>query len=319
MAKKDSFLITGAAGFVGASLAQRLIGQGERVYVFVKPDTNLWRLEDIKQKLNIFQGDLTDKDFVSRAIKKIRPTVIYHLATHGAYATQDNAERIIATNVLGTWNLLNACAGIEYKVLVNTGSSSEYGFKTSPMKEKDLLEPNSYYAVAKSAQTLLCQYVARSQKKPIVTFRLFSVYGYYEEASRLIPTLISRCLDGKDLEMASPETARDFVFIEDVVEAYFNIEGLRQVPGEVMNIATGLQSKLKDVVGQILRLTGAQVQVKWGRLPARLWDTNIWVADMTKAQRVLGWKAQRSLTEGLAKTIEWFKVNRKRYPEVPTG
>jgi len=318
MTQKDSFLITGAAGFVGACLAQRLVEQGENVSVFVKPDTNLWRLENIKKKLNIFKGDLTDKNFVTQAVKQIKPTVIYHLATHGAYSTQDNAEKIISTNVFGTWNLLNACADIDYRVFINTGSSSEYGFKASPMRETDLLEPNSYYAVAKSAQTLLCQHIARSQKKPIVIFRLFSVYGYYEDASRLIPTLVTRCLDKKDLEMVSPETARDFVFIEDVVEAYLNIERLRQLSGEVINIGTGVQSKLRDVVNQVIQLTGAKVQVKWGTIPARIWDTNIWVADMTRAKMVLGWKAKRTLKEGLSKTIEWFKINRKRYPKAQT-
>jgi len=319
MAKKDTFLITGAAGFVGSCLAERLVKQGEEVHAFVKPETNLWRLENIKKKLNLVKGDLTQQDFVSRAVKQIKPTVIYHLATHGAYSTQDNAERIIATNVFGTWNLLNACADINYKIFVSTGSSSEYGFKTSPMKEMDLLEPNSYYAVAKSAQTLLCQHVARSQKKPIVIFRLFSVYGYYEEASRLIPTLVTRCLDKKDLEMVSPETARDFIFVEDVIEAYLNIERLRRLSGEIINIGTGLQSKLKDIVQQVLQLTQAKVQVKWGSMPPRIWDTNVWVADMTRAKMVLGWKAKHSLKEGLTKTVEWIKINRNLYAKAGGG
>ena len=233
--------------------------------------------------------------------------MIYHLATHGAYPFQDDAEKIIKANVLGTWNLLKACSGIDYKVFVNTGSSSEYGFKLNPMREADMLEPNSYYAVAKSAQTLLCQHVAQSQKKPICTFRLFSVYGYYEEPSRLVPTLIRSCLKGKSLKMVSPETARDFIFVDDVVAAYCRLSRLAKLSGEIVNIGTGRQRSLREVVAEVIRLTGARVVVEWGALPARIWDANVWVADTDKSARLLGWKASTSLRDGLRKTIQWSK------------
>ena len=305
MKSEESFLVTGAAGFVGSCLTQRLVKQGKKVSVFVKSDTNPWRLKDVRSHLNIHTGDLTDKKFVSEAIHKIKPTVIYHLATHGAYPIQKDAEKIILTNVLGTWNLLNACADVDYKVFVNTGSSSEYGFKQFPMQETDFLEPNSYYAVAKSAQTLLCQHVARSQKCPVVTFRLFSVYGYYEEPTRLIPTLIRKCLSGEDLEMVSAQTARDFVFVEDVVDAYLKIERLKNLSGEIINIGSGTQGNLKQVVDLVVRLTGARVKVKWGKMPARIWDADIWIAGTKKCKKVLGWEAKISLKEGLKKTIQW--------------
>ena len=175
------------------------------------------------------------------------------------------------------------------------------------MGETDFLEPNSYYAVAKSAQTLLCQHVARSQKRPVITFRLFSVYGYYEEPTRLIPTLIRKCLSGEDLEMVSPKTARDFVFVEDVVDAYLKVERLKDLSGEIVNIGSGTQSNLRQVVDLVLKLTGARVKVKWGKMPARIWDTSVWVANTKKCAKILGWKAETSLKEGLSRTIEWFR------------
>ena len=102
------------------------------------------------------------------------------------------------------------------------------------MRETDLLEPNSYYAVAKGAQTLLCQHVAKAEQRPITTFRLFSVYGPFEEPSRLIPTLVRLCLEGRNLTLVDPETARDFVYIDDVVDAYLRIDKLAGLCGEVM-------------------------------------------------------------------------------------
>lgn len=310
---KERFLVTGAAGFVGSCLARRLVENREDVTVLLKPETNAWRIRDIQKKIHIVKGNLANQQLVSKFIRKTKPTVIYHLATHGAYSSQDNAQKILMTNVLGTWHLLNACRDIDYKLFVNTGSSSEYGFKSKPMKETDLLEPNSYYAVAKSAQTLLCQHVARSQKRPIVTFRLFSVYGYYEEPSRLIPTLIRRCLTGKDLEMVSPKTARDFIFVDDVVDAYLKIAPLSRLRGEAVNIGTGKQTKLKEVVDTTLDLTRAKVKVNWGGMKARIWDSNIWIADTKEYRKILGWKPKVSLKEGLAKTIRWFKRAPKEY------
>src|SRR5947208_936064 len=139
------------------------------------------------------------------------------------------------------------------------------------MRETDLLEPNSYYAVAKGAQTLLCQHVAKAERRPITTFRLFSVYGPFEEPSRLIPTLVRLCLEGRNLTLVDPETARDFVYIDDVVDAYLRIDKLAGLCGEVMNIGTGVQRTLAPVGDTVLRETGAQArtrQPRWGRARA---------------------------------------------------
>ncbi len=312
MAKNFSFLITGAGGFVGACLTRRLLREGHSVHVIIRRETDMWRLKDIEGQLNIFRGDLTDSHFVTEAVQEIQPRVIYHLAAHGAYPTQNDAEKIITTNVLGTWNLLQACSSIDYEVFVNTGSSSEYGFKNAPMKEEDVLEPNSYYAVAKSAQTLLCQHVGRSQKKPICTFRLFSVYGYYEEATRLIPTLVRACLRGEKLEMVSPTTARDFVFVEDVLDAYLCLDRLKNLRGDILNIGTGRQRSLKEVVEEGIALTGANIEVTWGTMAPRIWDASVWLADIEKSKRLLNWEAKFSLREGLGKTIEWFKREQEK-------
>lgn len=307
---KESFLVTGAAGFIGACLVRRLLADRKDVHILIKPDSNPWRLQGTLKHVSVFKGNLTDIKTVSRVVKKVKPTVIYHLAAHGAYSFQKDAERIIKTNILGTWNLLKACDDIDYKVFVNTGSSSEYGAKSVSMKETDLLEPNSYYAVAKSAQTLLCQHVARLQKRPISTFRLFSVYGPYEELSRLIPTLMHSCLTGKELRMVAPQTARDFIFVDDVVDAYLCLGNLSKLSGDVINIGTGKQKTLKDAVDCVLKMTAMPVNVRWGKMPARIWDASNWVADTTKCKMLLGWRAKVSLEEGFQKTWQWFKNNK---------
>jgi hypothetical protein len=169
----------------------------------VRDGAGLWRLRGIEQKVHLHTGDITAAERLRDLVLAIQPSVVYHLAVHGAYPDQIDADRIILTDIFGTWNLLKACAEADYKVFVNTSSSSEYGAKLYAMRETDLPEPSSYYAVAKCAQTLVCQNMARADRRPVNTFRLFSVYGPYEAPSRLIPTIIRRCLEGKDLEMIS--------------------------------------------------------------------------------------------------------------------
>ncbi len=300
-------LVTGATGFVGANLVRRLLTLGCEPHILVRAKTNWWRLADIRTQLRVHEVDLLDFERLGQVVSAVRPRVIYHLATHGAYPTQTDADRVIRTDILGTWNLLRACSRVDYMLFVNTGSSSEYGAKPHAMRETDLLEPNSYYAVAKSAQTLLCQHVARAEQRPINTLRLFSVYGPYEEPSRLFPTIITRALAGRALEMVAPETARDFVYLDDVIDAYLRVEPLSAQVGGIFNIGTGVQSTLRDVVEAVLKATGVRVAVNWGRMPPRTWDAATWVADCAAARRVLTWVPKTRLEEGVRKTVEWFK------------
>jgi nucleoside-diphosphate-sugar epimerase len=300
-------LVTGAAGFVGAVLTRRLLSDGHDVHTVSKSSTAQWRLGGLEPDLQQHQVDLRDEDGVRSVVASIRPEVIYHLATHGAYPSQTDADGIIQTNIVGTWNILKALGHIDYEVFVNSGSSSEYGFKDYAMRETDLLEPNSYYSVAKCAQTLLCQHVAKTESRPITTFRLFSVYGPFEEPSRLIPTLIRRCLEGEDLTLVDPEIARDFVYVDDVVDAYLCTDKLAQLRGEIINIGTGIQSPIRLVAELILHHTRARVACHWGAMPARIWDAKTWVADCTKSARLLGWRPTTMLSEGLERTIAWMR------------
>jgi nucleoside-diphosphate-sugar epimerase len=303
----ERFFVTGATGFVGSCLTRKLAELGCEVHTLIRATSKRWRLGGLEQKVTLHIGDLNDGERLRELIGEIQPTVVYHLAVHGAYPTQTNADQIILTDMFGTYNLLKACSEVDYKVFVNTGSSSEYGSKQYAMRECDLLEPTSYYAVAKAAQTLVSQHMARADRRPINTFRLFSVYGPYEEPTRLVPTLVRRCLESKELDMVSPDTARDFVYVDDVVEAYLQIGQLSLQCGEVFNIGTGIQSSMRDVVRAVFQSAGAKVKVNWGTMPARSWDTETWLADTTKVRRILKWAPRTSLAEGIQKTTEWFR------------
>lgn len=257
--------------------------------------------------------DLQDAETVARAAQSIRPSVIYHLATHGAYPFQTDAEAILLTNVFGLWNLLTACEKQGYDLFVNTGSSSEYGRKLHAMRETDVLEPDSYYAVAKSAQSLLCRHCSHTSRLPIVTLRLFSVYGPFEEPTRLIPTLMNAALNDAPIGMVSPTVARDFIYVDDVVDAYMDIEHLMPLRGEILNVGTGLQTNLGEVISILETVIGRSLQVTWGSIEARTWDSEVWVADISKAKRLTGQSKRTPLLEGFEKSLQWFHTHQALY------
>lgn len=307
-------LITGGAGFIGANLTRRLVDKN-KIHLFLKPTTNLWRLKDIISKLTIHNQDLTDFKNLTKTVHKIKPDIIYHLATHGAYSTQTDPIQMINTNLKTTANLILALDEIDYKCFVNTGSSSEYGFKTKPMKEDDLLEPNSFYAATKASGTYLCQVLARSQKKPIITFRPFSVYGPYEEGTRLIPTVILNILHNQPVKLTVNLAKRDFIYVEDLIDCYLLLAKKinKKIYGEVYNAGTGKQYSNGEIVETIKNLTKKKVKILKGAYQNRTWDTSFWVADISKITKDIGWKPKYTLEKGLEKTINWFKQNERLY------
>jgi nucleoside-diphosphate-sugar epimerase len=305
----DPILVTGGAGFVGACAVHELLRRGHEVHVLLRPQSNLWRLSPVLERLHIHRGDLTDETGVRDVVRRVAPRAVLHLATHGACESQSDGRAILRTNVLGTWNLLEASAEAGVAAFISAGSSSEYGFKSEPMRETDLLEPNSFYAVGKAAQSHLCGLMARRSSMGVAVFRLFSVYGPWEEPTRLIPTLLRRARAGLPLHMTAPRTVRDFVFVEDVLEALLNLPAAARLHGEVINLGTGVETTLDEVVRTVLDLLGTRSEVCWGAMTARHWDSTRWAADATRARDLLNWQPRHTLRQGLDRTAAWLAAS----------
>jgi UDP-glucose 4-epimerase len=303
-------VVTGATGFVGANLARRLLQDGHEVHLLVRPGYKPWRIEAIRADARLHELCLEDASQVARIIGQIRPEWIFHLAAHGAYSSQTDLHQMLLTNIQGTVNLVTACLKTGFEAFVNTGSSSEYGFKDHPATETELLEPNSHYAVTKASATLFCRYTAQREQAPLTTLRLYSVYGPYEEPARLMPALIVRGLRGEWPPMVNPETARDYVHVDDVVEAHLlAAQHPSQEQGAIYNVGTGLQTTLREVVEVARRAMAIPDEPKWGSMPPRQWDTNCWVADSRLIRERLGWRPRYTFEEGFRQMLEWFGAN----------
>ncbi len=302
-------LITGASGFVGANLARRVLQDGHQVHLLLRPGYQTWRVSGIAKDVRIHEVSLEDATGIHSSVTSIKPEAVYHLAAYGAYSSQQGMQRMVATNLLGCCSLLDACADIGVEAFVNAGSSSEYGFKDHAPQEDEALEPNSDYAITKAAASHYCRHVALSRNVNAVTVRLYSIYGPWEEPTRLIPTLIAHGLRGELPPLVSPDVARDFVYVNDAVDAIIRIAKSTVPRGSIYNICSGEQTSLREVVEVARRVMGIRAEPVWASMPDRSWDTSVWVGNGAKIKHDIGWRAETILETGLQRTVEWLCGN----------
>jgi nucleoside-diphosphate-sugar epimerase len=306
-ARRERVLITGASGFVGACLAHTLVAAGHDVHLLLRPESNTWRLAGLQGQYTQQPGDLRDAATVRAAVAACRPEVIYHLATHGAYPAQRDRATILATNLLGTANLLDSLHGCDYRALVNVGSSSEYGHKDGPMREGERLDPRSYYGVTKAAATLLCQAEAY-RGKPVATVRIFSAYGPWEEPARLVPYVMGCCLRGETPKVTAGRQPRDFIYVDDVLDLLQTAAELPAAQGQVLNAGTGRQNTVRDMVETIVSVCGGGcISAEFGAETTRADEPRTWVASIDHTKALTGWKPRYDLRGGVEQMWAWYQ------------
>jgi nucleoside-diphosphate-sugar epimerase len=306
-------LLTGGTGFVGANLAHRLVAEGHQTHLLVRPGFSPWRIESILDRVTLHEVNVCDADRVKAALGRIEPAWIFHLAAHGAYSWETDAEQITRTNVVGTKNLIGAALDTGVEMVVNTGSSSEYGRQDHAPLETEPATPDTPYGIAKAAATAMCVDVATARGARVCTLRLYSVYGPYEDPRRLLPSLIVHGRRGMFPPLVSAATARDFVFVDDVVDAYLAAARHTSVgPGAIYNVGTGVQTTIGAAVEVARRVLAIPGEPQWGRMPPRVWDTDTWVADSRKIRAELGWAPRVTFAEGFERMALWLD----RHPEL---
>lgn len=306
---RKRILLTGSTGFIGANLAHRLVRDGHEVHLLVRPaemDTR-WRLSSIWSDCSIHTVELRQQERVEEIVTAVDPQWVFHLAAYGAYSSQRDVQRIVTTNYNGLVNLVEACLKTGFEAFVNAGTSSEYGWQDHAPVESELAEPNSHYAATKAAATTYCRFVAQQHQRNVSTLRLYSVFGPWEDPTRLIPTLVLRGLQGELPPLVSPTIARDYVYVDDVVDAFISVARTSVYdPGAIFNVGTGVQTTLEGLVEQVrtqFRITADPV---WGSMPNRDWDTDIWVCDPTNIQEAIGWKPAYDVEQGLRELARWM-------------
>jgi dolichol-phosphate mannosyltransferase len=268
------------------------------------------------EDLVVHDVDLSVPGTAAALVRDVSPEWIFHLAAHGAYSWQTDPRQICQANLLATIELVDAAEREGVQAFVHTGSSSEYGFKDHPPDEHERPEPNSTYAVSKAAATMYCSHRAGAGGLPAVTLRLYSVYGVLEDPRRLVFALLRHGLEGCLPPLVSPETARDFIYVEDVCEALvLAAQRAGETAGEkIYNVGSGRQTTLRELVDRVRDLLAIQVEPDWSTHPQRAWDTNVWCASTTRIARGLEWSATTGIDEGLRQTISWIQTTRAATP-----
>ena len=306
--RNTKVLLTGISGFIGSHLARRLVEEGAEVYGLVRNNSNLWRIQDLKNRINLRYADLRDFGSVKKEVQGINPQKVFHLAAYvDVNRSFEVINEMVEVNIKGPLNLLRALEGSGYDCFINTGTCEEYGDNPAPFREEQVPNPVSPYSASKAATTLFCQMLHKTQGLPIVTLRPFLTYGPGQTSDMLIPTLIKKTLIGEIFEMTEGEQTREFNYVDDIVDGFIKASINYRAIGEIINIGNGLEYKIKEVVEIILKLMNSSVKPKFGALAYRLGETWHFYCDNTKAKEILDWKPRVNLEDGLTLTIKWLQ------------
>jgi nucleoside-diphosphate-sugar epimerase/glycosyltransferase involved in cell wall biosynthesis len=267
-----------------------------------------WRLHDIPSA-NIMFLNLQDPVSVRSVFHRVHPKTILDCSSFGAYSFEQEFERIHSTNYLSFIRLIEEIAELNLSAYIHAGSSSEYGLNASSPSESSILIPNSHYAVSKAATSQAIAFYGKVRGIPVVNLRLYSVYGPYEDSSRLIPVLCEQSLHGKLPPFARQEVTRDFIHVDDVVEAFVDsvLRICPEIAGESFNIGTGVQTSLASLADLSKSLFDIQDEPQFIPGVGRAWDVDNWYADAKKANDKIGWLAKIALEDGLVQTRSWWQ------------
>jgi nucleoside-diphosphate-sugar epimerase len=252
-------LVTGGAGFLGARLVRRLVAEGVSVHLVVRPSTRLTRIDDIVDRLTLHQCDLADADSTAAVVGTVGPRTVFHIAATGAYGG-DRGVTLFRDNVLATFHLLRATVGLADCRFIHAASSLEPGPRPGPIREDAPFAPVVPYGSAKAAATLLVRQAA-TMGRPVVMLRPFTIYGPGEPEVRLVPTAMRAALGGIPMRLTAATSARDLVFVEDVVDAFVLASTTEGIEGELINVATGRATTTADVVRMVEHVVGRAITI----------------------------------------------------------
>jgi len=315
-------LVSGAGGFIGSHLTEYLIEQGHKVRAFVRYNScNFWGwLEKSKyiDNIEIYSGDIRDYDSVYESIKGI--DYVFHLAALiGIPYSYHSPLAYIKTNIEGTYNILQAARELKIKRVVHISTSEVYGTaQYVPIDEKHPINPQSPYAASKASADYLAKSFYLSFDLPVTIVRPFNTFGPRQSARAVIPTIISQALSGKkEIELGNLNSSRDFSYVLDTVEGIYKIGLHPDTLGEVVNIGTGKDISVRDLVTLISKLTEADLKARVDskRIRPEKSEVQRLICDYSKAHNLTGWKPRYTLEEGLEKTIAWFKENLEIYKD----
>ncbi len=314
-------LVTGAGGFIGSHLTEKLVGLGAKVRAFVRYNSrNDWGLIEtlpspIKEKIGVTMGDLRDPETIKSVMEGV--DAVFHLGALIAIPySYIHPREVVETNIMGTLNILNAAKEYKPEKIIHTSTSEVYGTaQYVPIDEKHPLQGQSPYSASKIGADKLAESFYRSYDLPITTLRPFNTYGPRQSARAVIPTIITQALAHNKVFLGSLEPTRDLSYVNDVVDGFIKAAESERSIGEVINIGSGFEISINDLANKIISLIGKKVNIisDSKRIRPQKSEVERLMADNSKAKELLNWQPKVSLDQGLQKTIDWFSKFQNRY------
>ena len=312
-------LVTGAGGFIGSHLAERLVELGADVSALVRyTSTGAWGWLDRsphKDQINVILGDVRDQDAVLRMMDGVE--IVFHLAALIGIPYSYHAPlSYVRTNIEGTVNILQAAMRCNIERVLQTSTSEVYGSAISvPINESHPLQGQSPYSASKIGADKIAESFHLSFNLPVVIVRPFNTFGPRQSARAVIPTIVSQALGQSAITLGNLEPTRDLSYVSDTVNGFVKAAESPAAVGEVINLGTGREISIGQLAETILEMMGKRMAVvnEAQRVRPKGSEVDRLCADNSKARELLGWEPQYTLEDGLARTIEWISENHEQY------
>lgn len=326
---KKKIFITGGGGFIGSHLVERCVKLGHKVKILSPYNIdNSWGWMDmfdkrVKNNIEVILGDVNDFNLIKKETKKI--DIIFHLAALISIPySYKSPKSYLDTNIIGTYNILEAARENNVELIVNTSTSEVYGSaQYVPIDEKHPLNAQSPYAATKIAADHLSLSYFKSFNLPVTVLRPFNTFGPRQSQRAAIPAIINQIIDGKkQIKLGNLSAARDFTYVADTVEGYIKLIGNKKSIGEVINLGTGYSFTIRETLRLICKILNTKVEVNLDqkRLRPKKSEVNQLLSNNKKAQKILKWRPRLSgktgFENGLKKTIEWSTKNKKNIKKI---
>lgn len=302
-------LLTGSTGFIGSNLARWWNKKHEIWYIIRKSSQKEYRLHDVAMKNIIFWEDLVNRSSHLEDLPEFDSC--YHMAVAGNSPSIQNVMEMIDGNICLLIHLIDFCKRQRVKKLVQFSSWAEYGNHGSiQLQESFVLKPDYLYGASKSAAYLLGRAYAQQASLPVITLRLFSLFGAYDKHYNLIPSLIKASLLHKEILLTEGLQVRDFLELSEVLSLLDMIQEVKNPTSDVYNVCSGKGTNLQTIGNIIHRISGKKTNLfKWGSKPYRQNEAMYIVGDPSKTWKQFGWKAKADLEGDLQQIFDWYETN----------
>lgn len=319
--KKQKVLVTGATGFIGSHLTERLVNLGAQVRAFAQYNSQnsiglLDLLSDeIRKEIEIVWGDVKEIESMEKASNNC--SIIFHLASLvGIPYSYLHPQEVVMTNTIGALNVLICSRENKVAKTVITSTSEVYGTaRYVPIDENHPLQGQSPYSASKIAADKLAESFYCAYNLPVATCRPFNAYGPRQSMRAVIPTIITQALTKDEIHLGSISPTRDLTFVLDTVEGFIRVAESPRSVGEVINIGSSFEISIGDLAAKICSLVGKDIPIisEEQRKRPNKSEVNRLYADNRKAKELIGWEPQVSLDEGLKRTISWVSSALNHY------